>query len=85
MGDSNHTIPRSRLNIDSLRFGLATLNRLSAIILYRDSPLFVFLAAEILAIPALRFAIRDSVPLRDRRDNGPKCSERFSDIFRESQ
>ena len=54
------SIPRSRPNIDRLRFGLAILNRFSRILVYCDSTQFCALAAEILAIPGQRFWDRDS-------------------------
>ena len=60
-GDSNRAIPRSRLNIDRVRVGLAILSRFSATYFAATPRLFVLLAAEILAIPGLRF--------RDSRDS----------------
>ena len=69
-GDSNRAIPRSRPNIDRLQFGLATLNRLSAILHDCDST-HVFASCCGISgysrptIPGtVRFTIRDSVPLR---------------------
>ena len=55
-GDSNRAIPRSRLNIDRLRFGLAILTQFPAILLFIAIQVtFVLLPVEILAIPGLRF------------------------------
>ena len=48
--DLNRAIPKSRLNTDRLRFGLAILNRFSTSLLYCNSTQFVLLSAEILRI-----------------------------------
>ena len=68
-GGSNHAIPRSRLNIDRLRFRLAILSQSSAILLYCDS----------LARDSENRAIRDSMPLRLRRF--PCLFVRFSPLL----
>ena len=56
MSDLNRAIPRLRLHIDRLRFGLVILSRFSATLLYRTATplMFVLLAVLISAIPRPR-------------------------------
>ena len=64
-GNSNRTIPMPPLNVDRLRFGLAILNRFSAILLRFDS-ILCFSLQKFLRFQACdsgNRAIRDSVPL----------------------